>query len=117
MLSEKVAGAEPGMEPEQLVVGDTIVIQPVDTIKPSENDIKPQVLTEKRKGVHPSFVPVDTVRLPPIDTATKRADTAVSDQKPLLHPKKESLIMGMVVNTYYKAKEAQRKKEAAGKES
>lgn len=83
--------------PEKMVVSVIPVAGDTTQPKTKKNDI--QVITKKNKTLHPSFVPVDTMRLPEIDTINKPGQSLDSTQKPLVQPRKETFIMGRIVLT------------------
>lgn len=87
-----------------------------DSPLPETKESDVQVVTKKDKTPHPAFVPVDTVQLPKTDTISTPGQTTDSLRKPLLHPRKEALIMGMVLYTQKKAVTEKNIKEEVAKE-
>jgi hypothetical protein len=114
-FSENVIPTASDTETDPMIVGNKSRTPLADTIKPVVNEIKAQVLTEKNKKVHPTFIPVDTMRLPAMDTATKPVDKPDTSRQHLLHPTKETLLMGMVSYTHFKAMKEKSRKEKAKK--
>lgn len=116
-VAENVVTNASEIEPEKIFVSEQSKTHPADTTKPVEKEITIQVVTEKKKKRHPSFNPVDTMRLPARDTITKPVDQIDTTHQQLLQPRKETFLMGMVSYAHYKAMEEKKKKELAKKEA
>lgn len=116
MRKEILPIVEASAAPEKNVIAISALIPFADTILPETKAIDVQVVTKKNKTLPPSFLPVDTMRLPQTDTIQKREQTMDTLRKPLLHPRKEALIMGMVLYTQKKAVAEKNKNEEQAKE-